>query len=354
MTITQEQVKELFEYKDGNLYWRKTIGHMKQGSIAGSKQSKLKINNYTYYLPILIFLYHHGYTPESIFYADGNATNNKIENIHQKRKVTKITTQKQVLDLFDYKDGTLFWKQTINRHAKKDQPAGTVIKNRYDYVRISLSGIKYRACSLIFLYHHGYDPRIIHHLDGNPLNNKIENLAASSQINQEISQAQLCELFEYRAGDLYWKKIVGNGRVKIGDKAGYLQKNGYRKIHIKNKTYGAHRLIFMFHYGYMPKIIDHINGNPTDNRIENLRECSQEENARNRKKPKTYAKKSSNFKGVCYQKSLDKWVAHIKVNAKSLHLGYFNDEGDAAMAYDNAARLYFGVYARSNFPLERE
>jgi hypothetical protein len=101
----------------------------------------------------------------------------------------------------------------------------------------------------------------------------------------------------------------------------------------------------------MPKMIDHINGDPSDNRIENLRECDSLGNARNKK---ISSRSSSKFKGVAWKKSHNRWRARIMVNRQDIFLGYFDDEKDAAMAYDNAARLYFSEFARCNFPLERE
>ena len=88
--------------------------------------------------------------------------------------------------------------------------------------------------------------------------------------------------------------------------------------------------------------IDHINGNTLDNRRENLRECTITENNRNRGKMKG----SNTFKGVL--KRFNKWAAAIKVDNKSIRLGSFHTEREAAIAYNEAALRYHGEFANLN------
>ena len=95
--------------------------------------------------------------------------------------------------------------------------------------------------------------------------------------------------------------------------------------------------------------VDHINGDKTDNRRENLRLANKSQNGANRSKQKGC---SSEYKGV--YKPTKKWRATIMVNGKRIHLGYFIDEMDAASAYDEAAMEHFGDFAKLNFPIEEE
>lgn len=95
------------------------------------------------------------------------------------------------------------------------------------------------------------------------------------------------------------------------------------------------------------QLVDHINHNGLDNRKANLRLATAAQNARNRQKCKS--KKTSKYKGVCWHKRDKKWTGRILVNSKSIALGYFEDEKEAARAYDRAARKYYGEYAEPNF-----
>lgn len=93
--------------------------------------------------------------------------------------------------------------------------------------------------------------------------------------------------------------------------------------------------------------VDHINGNPLDNRKINLRVCSHAENMRNRKIIST--KNTSGYKGVSYHTANKKWRAKIKLNGIDIHLGYFDNPVDAAKKYDDASRKYHGDFSKTNF-----
>lgn len=93
--------------------------------------------------------------------------------------------------------------------------------------------------------------------------------------------------------------------------------------------------------------VDHINGDGLDNRRANLRVCTKSQNQRGQRVQGR--NKTSVFKGVCWLKDRSRWGAHIKVSRKSVYLGTFKSEIDAALAYDAAARTYFGEFARPNF-----
>jgi hypothetical protein len=161
----------------------------------------------------------------------------------------------------------------------------------------------------------------------------------------ELTQKYMKELFDYREGNLIWKVRKAN-IINIGDIAGYIKDNGYRYIRIDGKNYRAHRLIYLYHYGYLPNEIDHIDRNRSNNRIDNLRPATQSENKRNRG---SYKNSSSCYKGVSWCKSLCKWQASIYVNGKAKHLGYFIYEKEAAHTYDKVAIEYYGEFVYLNF-----
>ncbi len=95
--------------------------------------------------------------------------------------------------------------------------------------------------------------------------------------------------------------------------------------------------------------VDHINGDCLDNRRANLRICSHQQNMWNRRNSESG---TSKFKGVSWDKSNRKWRSHIRKNNKTIFLGRFLDEVEAARAYDAAAIEHFGEFARLNFPAE--
>ena len=142
-----------------------------------------------------------------------------------------------------------------------------------------------------------------------------------------ITQDRLKELFIYKDGSLYRKQSKGCG--KQGDKVGTIMigKQVRYKCCVDNVDYYLHRLIFLYHHGYLPKRIDHINGNPSDNRDENLREATQSENLMNAKLSKT---NKSGVKGVCYDKRTKKWMATLMLNKKSLFFGRYATLEEAA------------------------
>lgn len=108
------------------------------------------------------------------------------------------------------------------------------------------------------------------------------------------------------------------------------------------KNIRLHRLIMNNPKGF---IVDHINMNGLDNRRSNLRVCNKSENMRNRNK--TRANKSG-FKGVYWDTDTKSWKAQIKVGDKNYNLGRYHIIEKAALAYNNAAKTYFGSFARLN------
>ena len=135
-----------------------------------------------------------------------------------------------------------------------------------------------------------------------------------------ISYERVKELFDYREdGYLIWK-VRKSRSIRIGDVAGRSCNNQYPRIQIDRKPYMAHRLIWLWHHGYMPEgELDHINKIGFDNRIENLREVSHQCNLRNTGNPKD---NKTGVKGVFTNERWgDVWRAQIVLNGKQVNLG---------------------------------
>ena len=134
----------------------------------------------------------------------------------------------------------------------------------------------------------------------------------------------LLDLFQYKDGNLYWKKSISKKTV-VGKLAGS-KLNGYKRVAFYEKEYYVHRIIFAMHHGYMPKFIDHIDNNKSNNRIENLREATHSENQWNHK---LRSDNKSGVKGVSWASRDQRWKAQCYVNGKSHQLGYFKDLTEA-------------------------
>jgi hypothetical protein len=93
--------------------------------------------------------------------------------------------------------------------------------------------------------------------------------------------------------------------------------------------------------------VDHKDGNGLNNCRGNLRPCTQAQNLRNQSKSLGL---SSQFKGVSWFKPVRKWRAYVSLNGKQHSLGYYDCEVEAAQAYDWSAQIYFGEFAKLNFP----
>jgi len=147
------------------------------------------------------------------------------------------------------------------------------------------------------------------------------------------------------------------GKFAIVDAADYERVNAHkwcvrgsgRRIyaccHCNGKNISLHRFL-MNPPSWL--VVDHIDGNGLNNRRSNLRICTQQQNVHN-SRPKG---KSSQYKGVCRDKSKNRWVVYVRHNGRNHYVGRFRDEIDAARAYDRKAYELFGEFAWLNFPEE--
>lgn len=157
-----------------------------------------------------------------------------------------------------------------------------------------------------------------------------------------ISQQELKNLFRYEDGHLFWQEKISY-KINIGDKAGCVGSKNYVSILVKKKRYQAHRLIFMFHHGYCPEFIDHIDGVRTNNCIENLRPATQSQNQWN---CKVYKSNTSGVKGVSWRKADNCWMARITVEKKEICIGRFKNIEDAKIAITKARIIHHPQYGR--------
>lgn len=138
-------------------------------------------------------------------------------------------------------------------------------------------------------------------------------------------------------------------KVKVGDLVGWVSQHGtkfttkkYRRVTLHKRSFYEHTLIWVFHYGMFPKgVIDHVDHDSLNNRIENLRDTTHTDNCRNQNKAKN---NKSGVTGVSWNSLRRNWEAQIHVDGKRIWLGNFADIADAAKARA-AANIKYGFHA---------
>jgi hypothetical protein len=156
--------------------------------------------------------------------------------------------------------------------------------------------------------------------------------------DEALTRQRLHDLFTYSDGVLL-NKTVRRSHIKVGSPAGHQTQRGYINIRVDGRVYKAHRLIFLFHHGLMPDLIDHIDCDRTNNRIENLRACSKSQNGMNR------AGSYGNAASRNVYKRGNKFQVHMKREGKPHYVGTFNSLDEANAAAVVARAQLFGEFA---------
>ena len=152
---------------------------------------------------------------------------------------------------------------------------------------------------------------------------------------RELTQERLQEILEYSAdtGDFTFRFSRGGSRE--GSVAGSVLKDGYVRISIDYRIYSAHRLAWLYVNGSWPAgDIDHVDGDPSNNRFANLRDVSRAENNRNKG---LHSNNTSGLPGVSFHKQAQRWQAFISVDGRQRHVGYYDTPEAAHAAYAREA-----------------
>lgn len=143
---------------------------------------------------------------------------------------------------------------------------------------------------------------------------------------------------------LFERLITGRG---YGHRLGFVNAHGYNGIQVNGVKFLCHRLAWFFVHGEWPLgEIDHIDGNRTNNKINNLRIATRQQNTQN---CASHRDKTDLGKGAYLKKDCPRprpWKSQIYVNGRTIHLGYFLSKEEAVTAYQNAAKKHFGEFAR--------
>ena len=155
-------------------------------------------------------------------------------------------------------------------------------------------------------------------------------------LDSTLNQYEVLSFFNYKNGNLYQ-------RFKETKKLGSVTKDNYIVVGFNNKSYYAHRIIFLMFHGYTPLCIDHINGIKNDNRIENLRPANAKTNGYNQVTRKNTA---SNIKNVTWQKTAKKWQVNLSINGEKKYFGLYKDIECAKFVAEAMRYKYHGEFAK--------
>lgn len=162
-----------------------------------------------------------------------------------------------------------------------------------------------------------------------------------------LDLAGLEDVFAYdpSTGEFTWK-IRPSARVRQGDKAGCVGTDGYLKLRYGRRTYEGQRVAWYLVHGELPEMVDHKDGNPTNNALHNLRAVSRYENAYN---SKLSVNNTSGVKGVTWDKSCGKWLARVSVAGRRYKVGHYSDLEYAKQAVKQFRAERHGEYANNGF-----
>lgn len=245
------------------------------------------------------------------------------------------------------------WKIWVARWLGRN--AGTVGKTTPPYMYV----LGTSAQRVVWLWCHGYLPKQVTHINRDTLDNRICNLAPyepqpnyANGDRDTLTLEYTKELFDYDpfSGKLFWKirprshfrtlrgQKLANTKF-AGSEAGSKNSLGYFIVEVEGNPWPVHRIAWLLHTGALPEgDVDHIDRDPSNNRIENLRVCSRSENSINSRR-----RASGAFSGI-QESRPGVWRARLGVRRKRIHLGYFKSREDAEQAYQTALRDTFGDY----------
>lgn len=250
---------------------------------------------------------------------------------------------------YDPSDGLFRWKVPPCNRIKKGAVAGH--KNRMGYWAIEISRRSYPAHRLAWFYvNEEWPDRQIAHINGNNLDNRLDNLAiieSDAPDRMALTVERLREIIHYNENTGEFTN-VGNrsARSRDGERAGFLRKDGYYAVGVDGVHHLAHRLAWFYVHGCWPaEMVDHINGDRGDNRLVNLREAKVWQNAANSSARSTSV---TGVKGVSYDGKKKKYTARTMVQSRLYNLGYFASKEAATEAIVKVHQEHQGPFARIN------
>ncbi len=164
------------------------------------------------------------------------------------------------------------------------------------------------------------------------------------EVPLEVVKEQLRQFLIYDPDTGIFTARVALHKRPLGSVVGTVSPSGYTNIYLGERFYRAHRLAFLWAHGRWPaELIDHINGQRSDNRLSNLREATRSQNLLNQGPRRS---NRNGLKGVTFCASAFKWIVTVRVNGRNKYVGRYNSPDEAHEAYKAAALKYHGEFAR--------
>jgi hypothetical protein len=354
---SQEILQEYFNYdsETGRLIWKyRDISKFKNkhahavftsrfvGNVVGGLDSKgyfiVNVDKNIYYQHRVIWKLVTGKEPEfQIDHINGNRSDNRLENLrdvncsenNDNKRLSKANTS--TLKNIRFKKSSKLW----------------YVSKRVQGLNYSIAYTKTAELAVLALEKFNVE-------DDSTYMSVVQKITNNSK---KCTLEDYFNIFEYVDGELIFKIRTTTAEFDelaarrfnnqyAGKKVGYVKNGNYKVVNLFGYTLQAHRIIYQMlnNLPELPKdsIIDHINGDRLDNRIENLRVCSYSENAFNKSKNRN---NTSGYKGAVWSKKMNKWQSTLVINKKAIWLGYFNTAEEAHEAYCKAANEYHGEYA---------
>ncbi len=261
-------------------------------------------------------------------------------------RITYTFTQDELIAMFvyDLKNGFL-WRRDNGELVGQMNSRGARM--------LTINNVRYSALPILWKIKHGKYP--YKYSNGYPaawndkalhLSSEKHRLRFSQRHKVKPSIDRLRELLEFDHDTGIVRNRITRGPSKRSDIAGHENPStGYWMIWIEGRHYRRSHLNWVEHNGCWPTDqIDHINGDRSDDRVENLREATVRENCTNRKRHR-----NGNLVGALFNKRQKQWRTQIRYESRILHLGYFDDSEESQLVAHNAYMMASAAIERGDF-----
>jgi hypothetical protein len=171
-----------------------------------------------------------------------------------------------------------------------------------------------------------------------------KSISPKPKSNLSLAEIKRLLYYDKNKGAFRWRVNSVRTQRYLGKTMGHRRRDGYYACEIRGHKLLVHRLVWLWEHGEWPKgHLDHVDGNPGNNHISNLRLANKSQNGCNRGPQRN---NKSGIKGVSWHGQCSKWRASIYLNLRQRHLGLFDRKEDAAAAYRKAAKRLHGKFGR--------